>query len=687
MNVRELLPFVRPAAVGLAWSLLLLPSPALAKRDVPILLEISALEDRRSPGDGRLVQLLTDDNAETRAAAARALGRIGVPDGVPALLDRLQDSDETVRREAIFALGQIGNADARDPLARLAGSNAEAAERGAAVLALGKLDGEGAAEAILPFIGDASPQVRADAAVALARTGDKVAAIDLKPLLTDTDAHVRELAAWAAGRLECLDLLAEVRALLKDADPTVQLAAVKAAGQLADVDAIPSLQLMVRHPDWRVRAGVASALGATQVLEALPGLTLLSQDANVHVRAAVAAALKDIPSHYKKDDCLIPMIRDPEPEVRAATTQALAVGQENRKTSMTEHFTMMSDSSSYVVNATYESFADASRRMERGLPLYQWRGGVSFYMNGRLQNDTAPLTEKISAAYHLGAFDAAMPWPRNTLLDVLSQVHWAVTAAAIHGLSEMTPSVEEDRVRHQAETPNVFDQVLDRDEEANTQVDIRLAIAEGIGSFDNEDARGVARRLLDDPDVRVRQAAAESLEKMGEPKPEVAPAGPLAGEAEPLDDVYLKSRPGRFTAIVTTDRGVIEMELLHQEAPRTVQNFVNLAEKGFFDGLTFHRVVPNFVIQGGCPLGNGWGNPGYDIRCEYSPLPFERGMVGMAHAGKDTGGSQWFVTHSPQRHLDGRYTIFAKVTDGMHVVDEIRVEDRIQSIEIKKKLF
>ena len=119
----------------------------------------------------------------------------------------------------------------------------------------------------------------------------------------------------------------------------------------------------------------------------------------------------------------------------------------------------------------------------------------------------------------------------------------------------------------------------------------------------------------------------------------------------------------------------------------TVQNFINLAQDGFYDGLLFHRVVPNFVAQGGCPLKSGWGDPGYSIRCEYSPLPYVRGMVGMAHAGKDTGGCQFFVTHSDQRHLDGRYTIFGRVTDGMDVVDDLRVEDYIESIEIKKKLL
>jgi peptidyl-prolyl cis-trans isomerase B (cyclophilin B) len=260
-------------------------------------------------------------------------------------------------------------------------------------------------------------------------------------------------------------------------------------------------------------------------------------------------------------------------------------------------------------------------------------------------------------------------------------------AAAVTGLSELDPTDETVRMKHRLDTPKAFAAMLANHPDVATQPDMRLAVAEGVGSFKTKDAKEVARGLLHDPDVRVRRAAAESLEKMGEEKPEVAPAGPLAGPAAPLDDAFIKSRPGRFTAVVTTNRGRFEIELLHREAPRTVANFVSLAEKKFYDGLSFHRVVPNFVVQGGCPIGNGWGHPGYSIRCEYNPLRYERGMVGMAHAGKDTGGSQWFVTHSPQRHLDGRYTLFGMVVEGMDVVDALRVEDTIESIEIRRKLF
>jgi cyclophilin family peptidyl-prolyl cis-trans isomerase len=133
---------------------------------------------------------------------------------------------------------------------------------------------------------------------------------------------------------------------------------------------------------------------------------------------------------------------------------------------------------------------------------------------------------------------------------------------------------------------------------------------------------------------------------------------------------------------VQTDRGAIEMELLSEEAPLTVLNFVRLVEQNFFAGLDIHRVVPNFVIQTGDPRGDMWGSPGYSIRSEYNRLRYVRGAVGMASAGPDTEGSQWFITPSDQPHLDGRYTIFARVRKGMEIVDALQVGNKIQHITI-----
>jgi peptidyl-prolyl cis-trans isomerase B (cyclophilin B) len=135
-------------------------------------------------------------------------------------------------------------------------------------------------------------------------------------------------------------------------------------------------------------------------------------------------------------------------------------------------------------------------------------------------------------------------------------------------------------------------------------------------------------------------------------------------------------------ATIETEKGTINIQFFDADAPNTVKNFVDLAEKGFYDGLTFHRVINNFMIQGGCPLGTGTGGPGYKINCEINPNKHQAGSLSMAHAGKNTGGSQFFICHSPQSHLDGVHTVFGK-TEDMDVVNAIKGGDKMLSVKIQ----
>jgi cyclophilin family peptidyl-prolyl cis-trans isomerase len=151
----------------------------------------------------------------------------------------------------------------------------------------------------------------------------------------------------------------------------------------------------------------------------------------------------------------------------------------------------------------------------------------------------------------------------------------------------------------------------------------------------------------------------------------------------PIDWTLVKTIPSDQRAIIKTSKGTIIIRLLVEEAPGSVANFISLAQKDYFDQKFFHRVVPNFVIQGGCKRGDGSGSEDYSIRSEFSQRRYTTGSVGMASAGKDTEGTQWFITHSPTPHLDGRYTIFAEVESGMEVVHRIEVGDQILDVEIK----
>ena len=139
-----------------------------------------------------------------------------------------------------------------------------------------------------------------------------------------------------------------------------------------------------------------------------------------------------------------------------------------------------------------------------------------------------------------------------------------------------------------------------------------------------------------------------------------------------------------YQATMETDKGTIEIELYPEHAPKTVNNFVFLAQDGFYDGISFHRVIPNFMVQGGDPTGTGRGGPGYSFEDEVknNPLRHEAGVLSMANAGPNTNGSQFFITHAPQPHLNGRHTVFGKVTKGQDVVDSISQGDTIQRVTI-----
>lgn len=142
-----------------------------------------------------------------------------------------------------------------------------------------------------------------------------------------------------------------------------------------------------------------------------------------------------------------------------------------------------------------------------------------------------------------------------------------------------------------------------------------------------------------------------------------------------------------YQAVIETNKGTIKLDLYPEHAPVTVNNFVFLSREGFYDGVKFHRVIDNFVIQGGDPTGTGRGGPGYRFEDELkdNPLQHETGVISMANAGPGTNGSQFFITHSPQPHLDGKHTVFGKVVDGMDVVNDIQQGDQMEQVTIEEK--
>jgi peptidyl-prolyl cis-trans isomerase B (cyclophilin B) len=213
--------------------------------------------------------------------------------------------------------------------------------------------------------------------------------------------------------------------------------------------------------------------------------------------------------------------------------------------------------------------------------------------------------------------------------------------------------------------------------------DVRIEILKALALFPNLLAgREIVLSALKDPDYLVQRTALP-LAQAYFPGREFA----IAADVTPgREDAFYREAAlmteKLYRAYIKTHGGIIEVELFAKDAPLTVKNFVELAKSKFYDGLTWHRVVPGFVIQGGCPRGDGWGGPGWTIRCEINRHRYGTGLLGMALSGKDTGGSQFFITLGPQPHLDGGYTIFGRVLKGMDMVRKVDRGDMIESIRI-----
>jgi cyclophilin family peptidyl-prolyl cis-trans isomerase len=215
-------------------------------------------------------------------------------------------------------------------------------------------------------------------------------------------------------------------------------------------------------------------------------------------------------------------------------------------------------------------------------------------------------------------------------------------------------------------------------------IDTRAAALEALSKYGATAAVPALKTALGDKDWALRVKAAELLKPL-DPSIDTAQAirpAPPAANAVDYTSAMLVSPSVSPQVYIETEKGTIQIELDVLDAPITTLNFMTLARRGYFDGLSFHRVVANFVAQGGDPRGDGEGGPGYSIRDELNQEPYLRGTVGMALAWRDTGGSQFFITHSPQPHLDARYTVFGRVTAGMEVVDALNQWDTITRIRV-----
>jgi cyclophilin family peptidyl-prolyl cis-trans isomerase/HEAT repeat protein len=672
---------------GVAASLVLVVAAAGAPRPSPPpppsrldrLGRILALEDRRTTGGGELLALLGDDDRGIRRRAALAAGRIGDPFVVPALLELLDDPEPEVRQMTAFALGLLGDGQA---VPRLTAALADPVPivRARSAEALGRIGGPGVAAAVAGRAAAATPQnaelltIRGDdpgsatdpwielrlALFALARLKDTRAAESVL-LRGGRPRYDWWAATWTAMRIESPGLKPVLLAATSSTDALSRAFAARGLGALKDADSVEVLSKLTRDPDRTVVVNALRALGALGDARGLAAAAAALRSPDTTIVGEALLALAALPPDRALRDRIVPLVGHAEAWVRAAALQALA---RMDREELALILSGLDPDPAWMVRAGLAAGLGQAGD-ERGVAL----------LFGMLKDDDARVYPAVLEAL----VKARGPDAADTLTRYLQHPDFAVRAAAAKGLAELKATGRSAALAaaYRASLPDA-------------DLDARL---EQVGALAVQKDAPARETLLEaarsDPSRVVRERAILALRALGaqaqapEPGPQaIDRPGFDYREAmaayDPRPDVPLYTP----RAILHTRHGTIEIHLNVIEAPLTAASFMDLARRGFYNGVTFHRVVPGFVIQGGDPRGDGNGGPGYTLRCEIGERPYGRGTVGMALSGKDTGGSQFFITHTPTPHLDGGYTVFGWVAEGMDVVDKIRPGDVIERVEI-----
>jgi cyclophilin family peptidyl-prolyl cis-trans isomerase/HEAT repeat protein len=595
----------------------------------------------------------------------------------------LTDRDPEVRQMAAFALGLLGDRRARDPLiAALA--DASTLVQGAAAEALGLLGDSSAADAIGRLAAQvvqsgalAQPpgdedDVRRDTPAAACRLA-LYALVRLKAYpqvaaaMLDQSGQPRVRwwpVAFALQRLEDKRALPALLTLAKEANPYTRAFAVKGLAALRDPDALPMLMPLLSSGERSVLIETIRALGRIgDAAAAAPLLRFIhdaSTDPQVRLESIVALGgihpSLSVPSDL--NDTLLDLLSDANPTIRAAALRSLSA----------------TDPESFI---TVLSGLDPDPHWSVRAALATVLGSMtSDVALPRLEAMLADSDQRVIPAILESLVKLQAPKAAAILLERLKVDDPVVRSAAATGLGTLKPPGGAAALAE----AYTFGQ---RDPSYNA----RAAALGALASYGQAAAAPVLKTAFADKDWAVRVRAARLMAQLdpaaaAEAATQIRPA-PTTLSAEVYATERLTNPTVSTQAYLETDRGTIQIELAVLDAPLTVENFVTLARRGFFDGLSVHRVVPNFVVQDGDPRGDGEGGPGYSIRDELNQRSNLRGTVGMAlDLWPDTGGSQYFITHSPQPHLDGRYTVFGRVVSGMDVVDRIQQWDVIRRVRI-----
>ena len=567
---------------------------------------------------------LASSSPAVRAEAARAIGQVGRAKAAPrvaTLRSLLRGPDARVAAQAAYSLGLLRDTASIPALTEaLTWSSPVARE---AAWSLGQI-GNAARDAIVGALarGHSDPGTRSQLLLASAKL-TPVPAQSVIRYFDDPNPSVIWAAAYAISRTRTV---AGLRALwdlgdsLESRSPAMRPGSDPAAS-FFDAGRAPYIE-----PEWlpfRIRAEIArmltrSVAGDSLASLAIPSLAQYARDEHPHVRINALRSLGSYGSRARAH--VIASARDSDANVRIAAVQSLATVRDSGAVPWAELWA-----------------ADTGLTYRRSLLEGSLRFGIELPAIADWTRDAG--------------------WQRR-----------AAVASAAGGAPTGAQSLR------------IAEPLL-----ADPDARVRAAAVGGIAS-DTSRITPQVRELLNaaatDSDRMVKERALSLLSRRPEDESErAAPVRDMAWYESVVREIVAPSLDGRpVRATLNTERGPIVVEFFGPEAPLTVRNFLDLARGGTYRGTRFHRVVPNFVVQDGDPRGDGSGGPGYSIRDELNPHRYERGVLGMALSGPDTGGSQWFITHSPQPHLDGGYTVFGRVISGFAALDAIVQGDLLMDV-------
>lgn len=657
----------------------------------PEFVEVAVLEDHRSFGEGNklLTWALTANDPALRGRALLALGRIQDSAAADTLVKGLTDPDPGARSEAAFAIGLLGQswtpladdvkAKLTEALKATEGEEQDGAVKLVLLEALGRVASGPAVERLIERLSVAG-DVQARAALSIgiaARTG-----LPLPPKTFNALAPLIKKEMAPAARYGAAYALAQSKnaaartwLLLCANDDASEIRAVcaKGLGDVGtDVDAV-TLKKLLDDPDYRV------AVEATRSLAKLTGRCKGSA-------CAALGALADLSLRVER------LLRGDsagggQPLLMLAQTGLPASGKPLLQTLRQQ---LLNGVRSVQDPRARQDIANVECRIAAAVDKVTGSPQEVLNCGGNLISEPQRLSMVLK---ELATVPAADPNKRASEAGAfVFHNDPRVKVAALEVLGETKSQTSIDKVRTQlpsqdpvvaAYAASAAAKLGDKQSiatirglamKAMTQVDIAPTVAEALAALDAKEAIPDLEQWLTSTNATIRASAASALSRL-KGTPVVA-----ARVERPDDKVRPPSMPKEAHLLIKTEKGEFDVKLFTQEAPLTSLNMYTLARKNFFKGLTFHRVVPNFVVQGGDPRGDGEGGPGYTVRCEVNHRVYARGVVGMALSGKDTGGSQFFVTAAPQPHLDGKYTAFGEVVKGQEVVDALLEGDKIVEI-------